>query len=290
MAIETILVPTDFSEPANHAVEQAAELAIRARAKLELFHVVEPTSEDSPGVVQALQDYLKHLEQDARKSLSLKVEVLRGNGVDVRFSTVLGVHPFEGIVAKVRETEPDLLVMGTHGRAGLGRLLMGSVTEKVLRHVSKNLLTLSPRSAIVRSGRAFERVLVPVDFSEFSKRAVRLASSLLLPGGELEVLHVVASPIHPSFYAGGITRLFQLDPEMPERIRKSLAEWLEAPAARIHVREGDVSAEILDAAGSSGAQLLVMGTRGLSGLDHFLMGSVTERVVRHARLPVLAVH
>jgi nucleotide-binding universal stress UspA family protein len=290
MVIERILVPTDFSETANHALEQAAELAMRTRAKLDLFHVVEPRSEEFPGVVRALSDYLEVLEADADKSLALKVEVLRGNGVDVRYKTARGVSPFDGIAARVSEVEPDLIVMGTHGRSGIGRLLMGSVTEKVLRHVAGNLLTLSPRAPIVRSGRAFERILVPVDFSEFSKRAVRLASSLLLPGGELEIAHVVASPIHPSFYAAGITRLFQLDPEMPERIRKSLVEWVEGRAARVHVREGDVSTEILDVASSGESQLLVMGTRGLTGLDHLLMGSVTERVVRHASLPVLAVH
>lgn len=290
MRIQSILAPTDFSETANHAVEQAVELSIRTRARLHLYHVVEPLAEESAGVVAAVRDYLESLEADAQKSLALKVEVLRGNDIDVHFSTARAVSPFEAIGAKVEELQPDLLVMGTHGRTGLERLLLGSVTEKTLRHVRVNVLSLGPTTTLVRSDRVFERILVPVDFSEPSRRAFAAAHELLVPGGEIVAVHVVASPIHPSFYAGGVTRLFQLDPEMPDRIRKSLSEWLEGKTEDLEVREGDVFAELMDVAATRDSQLLVMGTKGLTGLEHLLMGSVTERVVRRAKLPVLTVH
>lgn len=291
MKIESILVPTDFSETANHAVEQALELAIRSRAKLHLFHVVEPKVESwSGGVAGSLRDYLQGLERDAEQSLALKVEVLRGNEVDVRYSTASELTPFEGISRKVEEIRPELVVMGTHGRTGLDRLVMGSVAERVLRHVSVNVLTLNAKCPVVRAARAFERILVPVDFSEFSKRALLAAQALRAEGGHIRVAHVVASPIHPSFYAGGINRLFQIDPEMPQRIRTNLESWLGKARAEIEVREGDVFAELMDVAEEDGAQLIVMGTRGLTGLDHLLMGSVTEKVVRRSEIPVLTVH
>jgi len=289
MKIKTILVPTDFSETANHAVEQALEVAIATGATMHLFHVVEPRA-DEPGVVSALSDYVARLEKDAETSLALKVDVLRGNGVDVFYETARHVSPLDAISDATERLEPDLLVMGTHGRSGLGRLVLGSVTEKVLRHVPSNVLTLRKKAPVVRAAHAFERVLVPVDFSEFSSRAVRMAASLLVPGGELHVAHVVASPIHPSFYAGGITRLFELDPEMPKRIRDQLVDWLEGQDVQeITVREGDIFSELMDVAASAKAQLVVMGTRGLTGLDHLLMGSVSEKMVRVSGVPVLTV-
>lgn len=290
MSIESILVPTDFSETANHAVEQALELALRTRAKLHLFHVIEPKVEGSTGVAGSLRDYLQTLEADAEQSLALKVEVLRGHEIDVRYSTASQVSPFDGVARRVEEIRPDLLVMGTHGRTGLDRLVMGSVTEKVLRHVAVNVLTLNKKSSVVRAAHAFERILVPVDFSDFSRRALAAAQALRVEGGRIRVVHVVASPIHPSLYAGGITRLFQLDPGMPGRIGGNLESWLEGARAEIDVREGDVFTELMDVAEENGSQLIVMGTRGLTGLDHLLMGSVTEKVVRRSSIPVLTVH
>jgi nucleotide-binding universal stress UspA family protein len=289
MKIQSILVPTDFSETANHALSQAIELALHARASLDLFHVAEP-SEPATGVVSAVKDYLERLEDASEHPLALKLSILRGNELDVRYASVSGVTPLEGIAAKVEELAPDLLVMGTHGRTGLNRLLMGSVAEKVLRHVPVNVLTVSGKSPVVRSTHAFERVLVAVDFSDFSRRALRAASAILEPGATLTVAHVVASPMHPSFYAGGVTRLFQLDPDMPDRIRENVQSWLEGVEAEIVVREGDIFAELMDVSVEADSQVIVMGTRGLAGLDHLLLGSVTEKVVRRATVPVLTVH
>lgn len=291
MRIETILAPTDFSETANHAVEQAMELSLRYGAALHLFHVVAAHHEGSGEVTSVLQDYLQTLEDDAQQSLALKVDVLRGNDIDVYYETSNADTPYDGIAAKAEALEPDLIVMGTHGRTGLNRLLMGSVAEKVLRHVPRGLLALNKKAPLIRASHAFERILVPVDFSEYSKRALELAVNLLVPTGELHVAHVVASPIHPSFYAGGVTQLFQLDPELPKRIQEQIAEWLEGqPVKSIVVREGDIYAELEDVRGAVDAQLVVMGTRGLSGLDHLLVGSVAEKMVRISDMPVLTVH
>ncbi len=291
MRIESILAPTDFSETATHAVEQAVELSLRYGASLHLLHVVEAPGDDSGGVTSALQDFLRKLEDDAQQSLALKVDVLRGSKIDVRYETSSAATPYDGIAKKAEALEPNLVVMGTHGRTGLNRILMGSVAEKVLRHVPRNLLALNKKAPLIRASHAFERILVPVDFSEFSKRALEMAVNLLIPSGELHVVHVVASPIHPSFYAGGVTQLFQLDPELPKRIHDRITEWLEGqPVESIVVREGDIYAELEDVRKDLNPQLVVMGTRGLSGLDHLLVGSVTEKMVRISEIPVLSVH
>lgn len=291
MRVDTILAPTDFSETANHAVEQAIELSVRYAAELHLCHVVEVRGNDWAATTGVLQDYLKELEHDADELLALKVDALRGNEVNVRYETGRDETAFDGIERRVKELKPDLVVMGTHGRTGVDRLLLGSVAEKVLRYVPINLLALNRKAPLIRANRAFEKILVPVDFSDFSRRALEMAVNLLAPAGELHVVHVVASPIHPSFYAGGITQLFQLDPELPNRIRDRITEWLGGqPVNSIVVREGDVYTELEAVREDISPQLIVMGTRGLTGLDHLLVGSVTEKMVRISEIPVLTVH
>jgi nucleotide-binding universal stress UspA family protein len=133
------------------------------------------------------------------------------------------------------------------------------------------------------------RILVPVDFTDHSRRALETARSLISKDGTIILAHVVASPIHPSFYAGGVTRLFQLDPELPQRIEATLQEWLGDQPGEIIATEGDVHSEIMRVSEERNAQLIVIGTRGLSGVNHFLMGSTTEKVVRASKIPVLTV-
>lgn len=189
---------------------------------------------------------------------------------------------------KVSDVGADVVVMGTHGRTGIGKLLMGSVAEKIVRHAPCHVMTLGKNSSVAEGDGGFQRVLVPVDFADYSEKAVEVARELLAPGGNLVLVHVVSSPIHPSFYEGGVTSLFQLDPELPKRITEKLRSLYDG-SGEIVVTEGDVVQDILQSARDHAAELVVMGTRGLSGLDHVLVGSVTERVIRKADVPVLAV-
>ncbi len=130
-------------------------------------------------------------------------------------------------------------------------------------------------------GRGFERILVPVDFTEISERAIASAKALLSPAGRLILEHVVSSPVHPSLYSGAVAKLFPLHPELPSLIGKRLSELYQGPS-EIVVTEGGVVEEILETANNQKATLIVMGTRGLQG-------SVTERVLGRAKVPVLAV-
>lgn len=289
MKLEKLLFPTDFSETADHAFKQAVALALARQAKLHIFHGVLLHSEDPHHLQTALKDYVEHLEKEALGLLAKKSSELEGKGLRVEISTARAFSPYDAIAEKAEELEPELIVMGTHGRTGVGKLLLGSVAEKVLRHAPFNVLTLRKDAAIAGESDGLQRVLVPVDFTDFSRRALEAARSLVSDQGSLTVVHVVASPIHPSFYAGGITDLFQVDPDLPNRIRGNLEDWLGDRPGEIVVTEGDAAAEILKTAEKTRAELIVMGTRGLSGLDHILMGSVTERLVRTSKVPVLTI-
>lgn len=288
MKVKTILFPTDFSDSADHALTQAVELAMAHKAKLHIFHAILLHTEDPRHLEDLLKDYVVQVEKDALGFLEEKSGELRKRGLDVEISTERSVSAFEAIMDKEKALQPDLIVMGTHGRTGLGKILLGSVAEKVLRYAETHVLTLRQDAAIFEQD-TLDRILVPVDFTEFSRRAAEVARSLLTKKGSLILAHVVASPIHPSFYAGGVTRLFQLDPELPNRVRASLEKWLGKENGEIVVSEGDVHTEIMKIAEETKAQLIALGTRGLTGVDHFLLGSITEKVVRSAKIPVLTV-
>ncbi len=100
---------------------------------------------------------------------------------------------------------------------------------------------------VADGGRGFERILVPVDFTEISERAIESAKALLSPAGRLILEHVVSSPVHPSLYAGGVAKLFPLHPELPSLIGKRLSELYQGPS-EIVVTEGRVVEEILETA------------------------------------------
>jgi nucleotide-binding universal stress UspA family protein len=178
--------------------------------------------------------------------------------------------------------------MGTHGRSGLSKLFLGSVAERVVRRAPCHVMTVGRSATVAESEAGFDPILVPFDFTDYSRKAVDVARSLLAKNGKLVLAHVVSTPIHPSFYAGGITRMFELDPELPGRIREKLRSLYDGPGELV-VSEGDVVEELVETSKGKKVQMIVMGTRGLSGLDHVLVGSVTERMLRVATVPVIAV-
>jgi nucleotide-binding universal stress UspA family protein len=288
MKIKCVLLPTDLSEFADRAMRQAVELAVQNHARLEIFHVLTLDREDTPHVKEALDDYLDKVEEEVFADLSERTEAIKTRGIEVNVSVARSFSPFEAIMDKIADVGADIVVMGTHGRTGIGKLLMGSVAEKIVRHAPCHVMTLGKGSAVAEGEDGFDCVLAPVDFADYSEKAIEAARELLAPGGKLILVHVVSSPIHPSFYAGGVSSLFQLDPELPGRIGDKLRSMYDGPA-EVVVTEGDIVHDILQAAEEHGAELIVMGTRGLSGLDHVLVGSVTERVIRKANVPVLAV-
>lgn len=283
-----ILFPTDLSKSADHAMRQAVELAVQLQARLDVFHVVTLHAADPGELKETLDDYLKKLEDEVFADLAERSDVIKRRGVSVDVSVERSVSASEAIVDKAAATKADVIVMGTHGRTGFGKLLLGSVAEQVVQHAPCDVVTVGKDATVAESEAGFSPILVPVDFTDYSEKAIVRADKLAGADGRLILQHVVTAPLHPSFYAGGATRMFQVDPELPDRIREQLKGLYEG-AGELVVTEGNAAEEILKAADSHEVQMIVMGTRGLSGLDHVLLGSVTERVIRQAKVPVFAV-
>lgn len=135
-AFERVLVATDFSDPAYRALERAIDLARRYEARLHVVHVWETPTLVGPGA-----EWMASIEADARARLDELVAGLRAGKLEVGATLAQGA-PWERILAVAEAERADLLVIGTHGRTGLRRALIGSVAERVVRHASAPVLTV----------------------------------------------------------------------------------------------------------------------------------------------------
>jgi nucleotide-binding universal stress UspA family protein len=288
MKIQRILLPTDLSESADRALEQAVELAAQHRAKIDILHVVTLPHFDAAEARSALDAYMAKVEKEVFDDLATRSDAIRTRGLAVSTVIVRRSYPAEAILENVTEAEPDLVVMGTHGRSGLRKLLLGSVAARIVLEAPCPVMTVASDARIAEGENGFDPILVPVDFTEHSERAIEAANALRAPSGRLILEHVVSSPVHPSLYAGGVSKLLELQPELASVIGKKLSELFQGPS-EIVVTEGSIVEEILAISGRWKAQLIVMGTRGLNRQDYLLLGSVTERVIGRAKVPVLAI-
>ncbi len=144
--LKRILLPTDFSDSSGQAVRYACEFAARFDAELHLLHVLQDivASVPEPGLAFPLPgDYMQELQASAEKALDKVLDADWEKDRKVVKTTRQG-PPFLEIIRYARENDIDLIVMGTHGRSGLAHVLLGSVTEKVVRKAACPVLTVRP--------------------------------------------------------------------------------------------------------------------------------------------------
>jgi nucleotide-binding universal stress UspA family protein len=219
--------------------------------------------------------------------------------VDTTVSLQLSFDVADSINEYVDERAIDLVVMGTHGRRGIDRLMLGNVADKIVRHAPCPVMTV--REEVPWAGAeeevAFQDILAPIDFSAHSREALRASKTLAgAYDARLHLLFVAEKRTVPTFSDTGIpgVGVVEMDPEIVDNAERALeqlnanVEGPEVPST-YHVREGDVSADIVDMAETQGTDLIVMATRGLTGVNRFLLGSNTERVIRVAPCPVLTI-
>ncbi len=184
--------------------------------------------------------------------------------------------------------------MGTHGRRGIGHLFLGSVAEEVVRLAECPVLTVRKGDDLMPIA-SKKKILVPIDFSKHSKTALEYALKIAPTyNAKLQLLHVIEESIHPSFYAAGITSVFEVNAQLKTKSEQAIREMLEDLGESeietdIFVVEGHASSEIIRFAEEKSSDLITIATHGLTGIDHFLLGSVSEKVVRMAKCPVLTI-
>jgi len=288
---ETILVPTDGSDHSIRAAEHALTLSRAFDATVHVVTVLDLRSAAGPfdagGLDEATLDRLETAGEDAIAS----VESVVDERDDVRTEVLRGV-PSDAILEYASESDVDLLAMGTQGRTGLDRYIAGSVTERVVRRSEVPVLTVRADEGPFDSG-GYDEILVPTDGSE--RAAVAVAHGIAIADRFDARIHAVNVVDIGEIAATGdfrpptdvLDRCQERGEAATDRILTSARERdVEGIAA---VTEGFPAEELLRYCEDNDIDLITMGTAGRTGLDRFLLGSTTERLIRRADRPVIAV-
>ena len=294
LAIKKILFPTDFSECAEHAFDHAAGLAAAFDAEMHVFHARIRRGEEYPALAELMEDSGESTDEP----LDIPVRERQGKTSRVDTTVVIqaertGASACEAILEYAREHDIDLIVMGTHGRRGAKRLLMGSTAECVVRSATCPVLTLRA-DAPTMSEAGFSHILAPVDFSEYAEEAAAYTAELARRwNARVTLLHVVEEAVLPTVYGIEPVALYSID-HLLDRSRNEI-ESLKTKffdtgmAVDTEIVVGHAGYSIADYAKEAGTDLIVISTHGLTGQKRFLLGSVTEQVVRSAPCAVFTV-
>lgn len=301
MQLQRILVATDFSKASEKAFDQAVALARgagdvdvhvlhRLAAPIPVFPPIAPPAGGSWSEMgPMLDEYANQLRQSAMRELEAVV-ARAPESVSVETSIEEVLEPEEAVAKKIESWKPDLLAVGTHGRHGLEKLVMGSIAARLLHHADTAVMLVRADSAIYDGDEPIGPVLVPIDFSDHSHRALAVARLVVTRfHGSLDLVHVVEmlrNPLTPA----KLTSRFDTDPDLREKTLEALGDMLGENEGHTSAVDGvSVAGAILKRREEVGARLVVMGSRGLTGLPHLLVGSVAEKVARFSEVPVIIV-
>jgi nucleotide-binding universal stress UspA family protein len=297
---QRILVPVDGSESSNRALAAALQLAQAGGGRIRVLHVVDELAYLSPYADPAAT--IEDVRAKAGQVLDAAVALGKASTVPVdrRLVEAPGRRLGDVVADEANAWEADLIVIGTHGRRGLQRLLLGSGAEQILRLAPVPVLVVRDAAPSLHAGATgasrspYQRILVPVDGSEPSNRALVEALQLArTAGGRVRVVHDVNDLAYLVPYEGAESVIEQARTDARQVIDAALAVCQSAgvPADSEVVEEagrrlGDAVAE---AARGWNADLVVIGTHGRRGMQRLLLGSGAEEIIRLASVPVLVV-
>lgn len=282
--IDRILFPTDGSEAAESVFAFAQEMATEHGATLYVLNVAD-TNRDS--VTQISGEVVDALEHEGERIVEALADSASA-GVSVETDVVQG-DPRQTIVEYGDRIDADVIVMPTHGREGLERLLLGSITEGVINTATVPVIAVNPGT----DGAAAypcRNVLVPTDGSEGSTRAVRTGVDLAnATGATLHLLTVVETGS-----LGFDARSMLKDEELESNANEVIAEATEMAEeslddVRSSIRHGQPYREIRSYLDANDVDFVVMGTHGRTDFSRYLLGSVANKLVRSSPVPVLTV-
>jgi nucleotide-binding universal stress UspA family protein len=295
--LDRILVPLDGSERAESVLGRLSTLLQRRDGEVVLLRVVElPTTlrVHDPRLLQEGR-------AEAKRYLAGIEERLEAQGARVHSVVTEGL-PADAILAAAREQRADVIAMMTHGRSGIARFVLGSVAEKVVRGSDVPAIVMhafDEGGVPTRPGETpFRKILVPLDGSDASRSVLGVVKELAkLYASQVVLLHVDEGVLYPpGSFGGGMGGVPVPPPSVP--MTPPPAELL-APAesdlaqagikATILAAKGDAASQILEAVSTQHADLIAMATHGRSGFTRWVLGSVTEKVLRAAKAPLLVV-
>ena len=291
---QKVFVAIDFSPSSDEALRQAHERAVSMGAQLAVCHIVPNELRSNllfPHITRlaALQVPLD-MKQISDAASARVMEITGRTGEDFELIVEEGT-PQALILQTAEEWMADLIITGSHGQTSASEVLLGSVTDSVLRHAHCPVL-------IVRPGQTTRRIVAGTDLSDPALPALKAAADeAIRVGGQLTVVHcldLVWSPAaYPAMAFGGAP--FNVSGEKMEELQRIATERLEDSLKQLHVAgeavvtTGSAGTSLVDVAKERKADLLVVGTIGRTGLRRALLGSVAETVAREAPCSVLVV-
>lgn len=277
--MKKILVPTDFSKPAQIAIDVASDIARKANAQLILLHVVEEASGTSYNITGEVdvsggwEDKLftMKLIEKSKKQMAKAFDEAKATGVKVRQELRLGTA-FHGMRDIIAEQKVDLVVMGTAGHSKLEEMIIGTNTEKVVRHAKCPVLTVHKKPVTTD----FKNIVYATSMSkdeEVFSRVVRSTQQLYD-----STVHLVRINTPGNFQRDAVVRKYLQD----------FAKKLQLKNFTINIFNDLTEEEgIIYFADSINADLIALATHGRTGFAHVLAGSIAEEVVSHSKRPVL---
>lgn len=298
--IRRILCPVDFSDPSLRALQHASTLAVWYQSPLTAVYVDTALPIDDSAEVGAFAVAPTAVLEAARSTRVVDdlhgfvARVADGRHVDVEVEEGRDVP--DAIVRRAVTLGADLIVMGTHGRAGMHRWFVGSVAERVLRTAPCPVMVVPPHDEVPTSTVAFKHIVAAVDFSESSLAALQWALSLAKEAdAHLWLLHTIEVP--PELRVSAVVTDEEIDKlnasaraDALSRLRALIPEQAVGFCSiETATTTGEAAHAILKFAYEHEADLIVMGAQGHGALDRFIFGSKTRDVIGGASCPVLTV-
>jgi nucleotide-binding universal stress UspA family protein len=279
---DRILFPTDGSEPAETVLEYVLGIASEHDATVHVLHVVD-TGRDS--LTRVRDDVVDALEREGEEIVDEATQRAEERGVSV-VSEILRGDPSESIVEYSDRSGVDLIVMPTHGRRGVQRFLLGSVTERIINTADVPVVAVNPDNPLAYP---CQNVLVPTDGSLGADLALAEGVAVAkATGATLHLLHVVETGS-----LGPDARSVLKDDELRARANEILddavetAESASLDAVESAIEFGVPSKEIRNYVEENAVDLAVLGTRGKTDFSRYVMGGVSSKLVRTAPVPVM---
>ena len=294
--LKKIICATDISDFSNHSVSCGIALAREFGAKLYVCHVIDfPTSfiyGDTP-------IFLIEQQKQAIENTHERLEKLIGKAqVEWKALVTMG-HAADEITRLAKENGVDLAISATHGRSGLKRLILGSVTERLMRTLHCPLLIVrGPEHDFSTSENRrfrFQRILIGCDFSTDSSLAFQHGLSLAQEfQSELHLVHVMEPPVYMDFFKTSVESEEDLQQDLQSRIKEKLTNMVPEEAhnwctPQTALLDGQPHEELTRYAEKNNVDLIVLGVRGQGLAETLFVGSTTDRVVRRSPCPVLSV-
>jgi nucleotide-binding universal stress UspA family protein len=294
--LKNILCTTDFSDYSNQTVSYGVAIAKEFDARLLIGHVIDLQFAAIYGTVHFLPPDLQTQSVDTAEE---RIKELMADQTVPWEAVVSTGPPADEIARVVADRGIDLAISATHGRTGLKRFILGSVTERLMRTLTCPLLVVreTPPEQMPDPDRGlrFQKILVGCDFSPAANAALEYGVSLAQEfEAELHLVHVLEPQVYSDFLATTLDGVPGATHDIKAKLDQRLAGLITPEAmnwcrVQTTVIEGRPFEAITDYAGERGVDLIVLGVRGHGVVETLFLGSTTDRVIRKAQCPVLSV-